>query len=421
MRTQSKTLIRITPWLMGVLLSATAMFLGYELGSETAELLGGEPGIWARVGKGFVWGGVIAGLQWPIVRAVGVFPIRFLVASAVCFAAGYPLGHTTQGILNNWGWNWIVAYGSALAVLGLSLAMPQWWIFRRHMRHASLWVLFSAMGWGLTGVAWVEFGAGSGAGAIAYGIVTGLGLVWLVHCRPLPPLADGGTHTPPAQAPWCDILTGFGLGAAMIAFLYVLFVFFGRHPTSFTVDKTVDPAVYDDYVGRYDYGNEGVMAVTREGGQLFAKLAGQRWSEIFPYAKDEFFWEVVDVQITFVRDNQGKVSGGIHHQDGQTQNVPKIDISEFSVDKTIDPAVYDDYVGRYDYGKEGVMTVTTDGGRLFAQLTGQRRFEIFPHAKDGFFWKVVDAQITFIRDDQGKVSGGIHHQDGQTQNVPKLK
>ena len=91
------------------------------------------------------------------------------------------------------------------------------------------------------------------------------------------------------------------------------------------------------------------------------------------------------------------------------------------MDKTNDPAVYDDYVGRYDYGKEGVMTVTTDGRRLFAQLTGQRRFEIFPHAKDGFFWKVVDAQITFIRDDQGKVSGGIHHQDGQTQNVPRLK
>jgi hypothetical protein len=51
MRRQLKTLIRITPWLMGVLLSATAMFLGYELGSKTAELLGGEPGIWARVGK----------------------------------------------------------------------------------------------------------------------------------------------------------------------------------------------------------------------------------------------------------------------------------------------------------------------------------------------------------------------------------
>jgi hypothetical protein len=101
-------------------------------------------------------------------------------------------------------------------------------------------------------------------------------------------------------------------------------VFFRQDPTSFTVDKTVDPAVYDDYVGRYDYGNSHVMTVTKEDGRLFAQLSGQRRWEIFPCAKEEFFWKVVDAQITFVRDNQGKVSGGITHQDGQTTNVPKL-------------------------------------------------------------------------------------------------
>jgi hypothetical protein len=182
----------------------------------------------------------------------------------------------------------------------------------------------------------------------------------------------------------------------------------------------VVPFVLDRY-SRYDYGNDGVMAVTREGGQLFAKLTGQSWAEIFPHTKDEFFWNVVNAQITFVRDDRGKVRGGIHRQDGKTLNVPKIGISEFTVDTTVDPAVYNGYVGRYDYGNEGVMTVTTEDGRLFAQLTGQRRFEIFSYAKDQFFWKVVDAQITFVRDDQGRASGGIHRQDGQTQNVPKLE
>jgi hypothetical protein len=95
------------------------------------------------MGKGLVWGVVIAGLQWPIVRAVGVLPIQFIVASALCFAVGYPLGHTIQGILDNGGLNWIVAYGSALVILGLSLGMPQWWTFRLHMQRASLWILFS--------------------------------------------------------------------------------------------------------------------------------------------------------------------------------------------------------------------------------------------------------------------------------------
>ena len=185
MTMQLKILINIKPWLLGVLLSTAAMFLGYELGSETAGLLGGEPGIWACMGKGLVWGVVIAGLQWPIVRTVGVRPLWFLVASAVCFAVGYPLGHTIQETFYNWGLNWILAYGSALAILGLSPGIPQWWIFRRHMRSASLWILFSVIGWMLTGVAWIKFGgAGSGVDSIAYGIVTGLGLVCLVHSQP---------------------------------------------------------------------------------------------------------------------------------------------------------------------------------------------------------------------------------------------
>lgn len=46
-----RTLISITPWLIGIVLSAAAMFLGYESGSETAGLLGAsqEYGLgWAR-------------------------------------------------------------------------------------------------------------------------------------------------------------------------------------------------------------------------------------------------------------------------------------------------------------------------------------------------------------------------------------
>ena len=185
MTTRLVARINIETWLIGVLLSTAAMFLGNDLGDETARLLGGEPGIWARMGKGLVWGGVIAGLQWPIVRAVGVPPIRFSVASAVGFAVGYPLGQTIQGIIvHHWSLNWM-GYWSAVATFGLSLGVPQWWIFRRHVKRASLWVLFSVIGWMLTGVAWISFRAGDGLDSIVYGIVTGLGLVWIVRSQPL--------------------------------------------------------------------------------------------------------------------------------------------------------------------------------------------------------------------------------------------
>jgi hypothetical protein len=170
--------------LIGVLLSSAGMFLGNELGSDTVGLLGGEPLIWARISKGLVWGAVIGGLQWPIVRAVGVLPVRFLVASAVGFAAGYPLGQNIQAnIVFHWSLH-LTGYWSAVAAFGLFLGVPQWWIFRRHMKRAGLWVLFSVIGWMLTGLAWISFRPGDGLDSLVYGIVTGLGLVWLARSQP---------------------------------------------------------------------------------------------------------------------------------------------------------------------------------------------------------------------------------------------
>ena len=176
--------IGIRPWLIGVLLSAAGMFLGYEIGSETAELLGGEPGTWARMGKGLTWGGVIAALQWLVVRSTGVPPIRFLVASALCFAVGYPLGQTIQGIfVGQWSLH-SIGYGSALATFGLCLGLPQWWIFRRQMQRANLWIMLSVAGWML----WGATLSGPRVDVLdsgIYGLVTGLGLVWLSRSQRL--------------------------------------------------------------------------------------------------------------------------------------------------------------------------------------------------------------------------------------------
>jgi len=97
---------------------------------------------------------------------------------------GYPLGQTIQAnMVGDWALNWVWGYGAALATFGLCLGLPQWWILRRHVLRAWLWILISVMGWMLTGVAWIVGRAGDGLDSIVYGIVTGLGLVWLVRSR----------------------------------------------------------------------------------------------------------------------------------------------------------------------------------------------------------------------------------------------
>ena len=86
----------------------------------------------------------------------------------------------------------------------------------------------------------------------------------------------------------------------------------------------------------------------------------------------------------------------------------------------LDPAVYDRYVGRYQLVQGVNITVTRDGDGLFVQLTGQPRLEVFPESEDEFFLRVVDAQITFGRDDAGAVDHLVLHQNGVDQRAPRL-
>jgi CubicO group peptidase (beta-lactamase class C family) len=183
-------------------------------------------------------------------------------------------------------------------------------------------------------------------------------------------------------------------------------------------NKDVSPKAFDAVVGRYDYGKQ-VLTVTKEGDHLFAQLGGQTKFEIFPKSETEFFWKVVDAQVTFVKDNSGKVVKAVHHQNGLTLNAPRL---EDLVEAKVDPASYDSVLGKYDYGQgKAIMTVTREGNHLFAQLTGQPKFEIFPKSETEFFWKVVDAQVTFVKDEKGKVIKAIHHQGGRTFDAPKTE
>jgi hypothetical protein len=65
--------------------------------------------------------------------------------------------------------------------------------------------------------------------------------------------------------------------------------------------------------------------------------------------------------------------------------------------------------------------VTRDGDRLFAQLTGQPKIEIFPKSETEFFWKVVNAQITFVKNASGKVTKATHEQAGSRFDAPRME
>lgn len=77
------------------------------------------------------------------------------------------------------------------------------------------------------------------------------------------------------------------------------------------------------------------------------------------------------------------------------------------------PAQLDRCVGRYELAPGFVVAITREGDRLLSQATGQPSAEIFPESESAFFFKVVDAQITFEPGETGPAKGLVLHQAGR--------
>jgi len=88
---------------------------------------------------------------------------------------------------------------------------------------------------------------------------------------------------------------------------------------------------------------------------------------------------------------------------------------------TVDPKLFDGYIGKYQLAPNFVFTITRDGAHLFAQLSGQATYEIFPEGEKDYFYKVVDAQITFVTGSGGKATELILHQNGLDQRAKRIE
>lgn len=71
------------------------------------------------------------------------------------------------------------------------------------------------------------------------------------------------------------------------------------------------------------------------------------------------------------------------------------------------------YTGTYELAPQFRIEVTLNGETLWAQATGQGKFRISPYTEQDFFTDVVDAQITFVKDEDGRVVRMILHQNGR--------
>lgn len=77
------------------------------------------------------------------------------------------------------------------------------------------------------------------------------------------------------------------------------------------------------------------------------------------------------------------------------------------------PAAYDGLLGIYRLGPSFRIRIAREGGHLYSAVSDKSKDELFAESHTEFFYKAVDAQITFIRDGKGRAHRLVLHQDGR--------
>lgn len=87
----------------------------------------------------------------------------------------------------------------------------------------------------------------------------------------------------------------------------------------------------------------------------------------------------------------------------------------------VDPKILEGYVGRYQLTPTFIIAITREDDRLYEQATAQPKIQIFAESEKEFFLKVVDAQITFKTDPQGRATELTLHQGGMDQRALRVE
>ena len=99
------------------------------------------------------------------------------------------------------------------------------------------------------------------------------------------------------------------------------------------------------------------------------------------------------------------------------------DIEPRSLEKPVRVAhsVMEPYAGEYQFAPGLVMTVSIEGNRLMAGLTGQPSVPVFARSETEWFYMAVEARLVFQREDDGTCPSLQLIQNGLTQTATRIE
>src|SRR5262249_29228273 len=86
----------------------------------------------------------------------------------------------------------------------------------------------------------------------------------------------------------------------------------------------------------------------------------------------------------------------------------------------VDPAILDRYAGEYEIMPGRTMMIQKSGESLVVGSKGFPTAPIFPESETKFFFKAVDVDLTFVKNDKGEVTEVIIDNGGRLFHAKRI-
>jgi len=150
---------------------------------------------------------------------------------------------------------------------------------------------------------------------------------------------------------------------------------------------------------------------------------GPPWNEVGQWLINEKERRKADaVDVEWLADY--KKDAGKKNDEGKKADdkaaAPAAQPSQAPAPAKVDPKVYDNYVGQYDTSF-GPLNITREGDKLYGQPEGESKEELVPESETVFNVPTVGAKVTFVKDENGKVTHLLINIQGQEMKAKKVK
>jgi serine-type D-Ala-D-Ala carboxypeptidase/endopeptidase len=119
------------------------------------------------------------------------------------------------------------------------------------------------------------------------------------------------------------VLSNAGIDAVIDLGLHVLDVRFATH--WYRKEAIIDPRAFARLVGRYQASPNVAFEVATRDDRLYIRRSGQNEVRAFPMSEWQFFYKVINAQLTFERGADGRAARLVLHQNATDQIAERID------------------------------------------------------------------------------------------------